>query len=178
MKELKAKADYAGMKALYDQLDPRYHRNRSFQLLNINACRLLSSTAYREALEQYFSDFPEAGNAWLLKMDLYTLQADYTMALQSINKIDSVAGGDPMLDYYRGKVYVSMDSLPQATACFARVFGIEPLFRFNTRQLIERHAAAGNYNKAKQVLAIYLKTEGAVKSLEEDVYALYPEMKN
>jgi len=174
---LKSKGDWVGVKAEYDQLDEHLRQDKALELVNIIACQHIDNLAYKKALEEYAHDFPGATNAYLMMIDMYSLNGEYERAIDVINKIDSITGGDPALDYFRGNQYTNMKRSDSALQCYTRVFAYDPSLSNNVKKLVAYYINSGEKEKARHVLAQYEKTAGAKTAFIDSLYAELPGLK-
>jgi len=171
------KQDYAGIKQTYDQLDNKYKQNKIIRMLYIQACHHIDLDLYEKALTAYSVSFPDATSCYLLMIDLYYLRKDYEKELAVIDKLDKVVGGDPVLDVFRGNVYSLMHKLAEALTCYENVYRYDPTLKINVLKLIGGYAAAGQKDKAKNIIAAYMQTSAYHTGDLNTVYDQYPELK-
>ena len=177
MTTLKNKGDWAGVKLVFDQLDGRFRHVMTLEIFNIMVCKHIDNLSYKIALEEYAHDFPEATNAYILMIDMYALNGEYERAMDAINKVDSITGGDPVLDYFRANQYLNMKRTDSALQCYLRVFAYDPSLPNNTKKLVTHYFTAGEKEKARDLLAQYEKTTWAKKELVDSLYAALPGLK-
>lgn len=177
LKELRDKKDYAGIKALYEGLDPDLKKNKIFIMANIMACKEIGIDVYINALEQYAQINPDAVNAYLLMFDIYYTNKETTKGLEVINKLDSLINKDPLLDYFRGNFYLLDDKVENANAAFEKVFAYDPSIGLNMQNLVLTNLALDKKDAAKAVVAAYRKVPGFNTKLIDELYQEAPELK-
>jgi tetratricopeptide (TPR) repeat protein len=177
MKSLQAKKDWAGIKSLFDRISDGFRHDKTLEIFNILACQHIDNVSYKKALEDYAHDFPDATNACLLMIDMYFLNHEYERSLESINKLDSVTGGDPLLDYFRGNVFFAMEQKDSAVNCYLRAFAYDPSSRNTVESLVIYYFNIGQKEKARNILEQYEKTTGPKQSFIDGLYALLPGLK-
>ena len=171
------KQDYAGVRASYEQLDKKYQHNRYVLKLYILACHHLDLGLYEKALIEYSTDYPEATSGYLSMLDLYYMQKQYDKALDVIDKLDKLVGGDPFLNYFRGNLYSLMDKKPESLACYEKVYRYDPSIKVNAIKLASLYAAAHQNDKAQTVITGYMKTSAYHPGDLNALYDQYPELR-
>ncbi len=174
---LKAKGDWLGVKTEYEKLDKNIRQEKSIAMINVLACQHLGIDSYKQALEQYATDFPETTNGPLLMIDMYALNNEFDKALAAIDKLDSLTGGDPALDYLRAIQYVNMKKTALALECWLRVFAYDPSLPNNVKKLVTYYYNNNDTAKAQEILTGYLQTKDAKKDFVEELYNELPGLK-
>lgn len=177
LKTLKQKNDLDGIINLYESLDNDYKKNRGFQVIYISACQKKDQEKYKEALESYAALYPNATNSYFLLLDLYFLNKQYDKAHSSVNKLDSLVGGDPFLDFYRANIYLAMEDNANAKLYYDKVFQVYPTLAYVIKNVIILHMNDGEKDIAKEALKTYKSTEGYNEKYIDEIYAEYPELK-
>jgi len=54
-------------------------------------------------------------------MNGFFLREKYSKALNAIDSLDHIVGGDPLLNYYRGNIYSAMGQIDKSVVCFETV---------------------------------------------------------
>lgn len=177
-KALKAKGEYAELKKLIEAQPPEFRTNKAIQTLYLNACQQLDEESYTKALENYSLTFPEASNAYLLMLDLYYTKKEVVKGLTAIDKIDSLVGGDALLDLYRGNFLMLEEKYAEANKFYEKVFSFDPTIYLGMVQLTYTYALQNEFDKAKAVVEKYKKTPGYKQSVIDELYANIPDLKN
>jgi hypothetical protein len=171
------KKDYTGVKNSYDKLDKTQKSDKVLEYLYVQACRHIDTKLYEQALDEYTTNFPDAGGGYLQMIDLYLLQKDGPKGLTAIDKLNKLVGGDPFLDFFRGRFYTLSGDSTASLACYERVYQYDPALGVNVLQLTRKYAAANKMDKAKAVIAAYKHTPGYHEGDLDDLYATYPALK-
>jgi tetratricopeptide (TPR) repeat protein len=178
LKELRDKKDYAGVKALYEGLDPDLKKNKIFIMANVMACKEIGVDVYINALEQYAQGDPDAVNAYLLMFDVYYTNKEIIKGMEVINKLDSLINKDPLLDYFRGNFYLLDNKLEDANGVFEKVFAYDPSIGLNMQNLVLTNLALDKKDAAKAVVAAYKKVRDFNTKLIDELYQEAPELKD
>ena len=177
MRNYKLKADFTSVKTSFEKLEPRYQRNRVFQIYYIEACQHLDKALYKQALENYHDLWPEAPNAFLLMLDMYYMNQDFEKLLTTINQLDSLVGGDPFLDLFRGNAVKSLGKTAEAEQYYLAVEKYDPASISILQLLLLLYSETHQPAKAKATLERYRATAGARKDIIDDLVKKYPELR-
>lgn len=132
IKTLITQKNYEKAEQYYDQLPASLKKGKTFQLMHITICVNLDNEKYMQALNEYRSLFPNDPNMYLMMVDAYTLQKNYPMALESVNKLDSMIDKDPYQDYQRGLLCLLMKDTARALEYLERLHKNMPDFKNGT----------------------------------------------
>ncbi|MBN9384175.1 MAG: hypothetical protein J0H74_25715 [Chitinophagaceae bacterium] len=135
IKSLVAEKDYEKAGQYYDQLPASIKKGKAFQIIHVTICANLGNEKYLQAINEYRSLYPHDPNMYLMMVDAYTLQQNYPMALESVNKLDSLIDKDPYQDYQRGLLYLLMKDTVRALGYFEQLHKNMPAFRQGTMLL-------------------------------------------
>ena len=177
LNDLKNKGDYAGAKQYYDKLTDRTKDNKAVQVIYLSVCQHLDKNLYQDQLEHYAMLYPSSSSGYLLMLDLYFLKKEYNKGLTAVNKLDTLVGKDPFLDFYRGIFYQMGGMKEQALACYERVYRYDPQITSNTNELIVAYLDGNQNDKAKKVVAEYKKSPAFRQENLNTLYDKYPALK-
>lgn len=135
MNSLIAQRNYEKASRYYDELPASLRKTKSYQLIHITICQSLSNEKYLQAINEYRSLYPHDPNMYLMMVDAYTLQENYPMALESVNKLDSLIDKDPYLDYQRGLLCLLMKDTARALGYLEQLNKNMPAFKKGTLML-------------------------------------------
>ncbi|HEY4111978.1 hypothetical protein [Puia sp.] len=136
IKDLMDRDEYEKADVEYAKLPAAFKKEKAYQLIHVRIYSHLSNDKYVEALKEYRTLFPHDPNMYLLMVDAYTLQKNYPMALESVNKLDSLIGRDPFQDYERALIYKIMGDNANEQICLERLHKTMPEFKKGTFELI------------------------------------------
>jgi tetratricopeptide (TPR) repeat protein len=177
LSQLRNQGDYAGARTYYEKLDPRLKQNKAIQVIYISICQHIDQTLYRQELEHYSALYPNAGSGYLMMVDMYYLQKGYARGIVAVNKLDSLLGKDPFLDFYRGIFYGLSGEKEKSISCYEKVYKYDPSLRSNTEALIVAYASNKQNDKAKAVISEYKKTAAFHQEDLDKMYAKFPDLK-
>jgi tetratricopeptide (TPR) repeat protein len=152
IRALMDQGDYDKAGAEYEKLPQNFKKEKAYQLMHVRILSHLSNEKYIGALTEYKSLFPQDPNMYLLMVDAYTLQKNYPMAMESVNKLDSLLGKDPFQDYERALIYKLMEDTAHEQLCLERLHRTMPDFSKGTDELIALYFSTRQPDKAKALL--------------------------
>jgi tetratricopeptide (TPR) repeat protein len=179
MKNYKKNNDYSSIISLYDSLDGKYKKNKLVQTIYISACKKIDikSERYKKALENYAAIYPNEKNVPLWMIDLYYLNKEYNKALDAINKVDSLVNGDPILNFYKANIFLIEEDKADAKIYYDSAFQYDPTLPYVAKNVVILHMDSNETDAAKTALNIYKQTEGFNQQIVDDLYLMYPDLK-
>lgn len=105
LRRLMNEGDYEQAERIYASWPTSSKQHRLIRLIHTQILSGLGKDdEYARELEKLAVDFPESRNVPLLMIDVYFLQKKQDKALEAINRLDKMVGGDPFLEFYRAQV--------------------------------------------------------------------------
>ena len=178
LKEYQKNKDYNSIIKLFESSEAKYKKNNAFQIIYIGACHQQDLQKYKAALENYAVTFPDAPNTYLLMLDLYFLSKEYEKGIAAVDKLDSLVRGDTFLDFYRGNLYLALKEPLKAKLCYDNVFKSFPVLSYVIKNVVILHMNDNEAEAAKSALNIYKVTKGFKQQYVDDIYLLYPQLKD
>jgi hypothetical protein len=86
------------------ELRPETRKNKSVLLLRLRAAQEADDQEYAATLTEFRKLFPKDPCLDLLSIDYYTINKDFTRALECIDQLEESVGGDPYLTFMRAGV--------------------------------------------------------------------------
>jgi hypothetical protein len=177
MIQLYQKKDYAGIKDFFEKSDSRMKDDKGMYLLYVLCCKKVDVEKYQEVLEHYITHFPDAASGYLMIIDLYYTKKEPEKGLVAVEKLDSLIGKDPFLDYYRGRCYDMQGKSAESIRCFETTYRLDPSFERNTIRLIVAYAANKQNDKARTIIGEYKRSPAFAQENLDAVYKRFPELK-
>jgi len=171
------KKDYAGIKDLFEKSDSKMKDDKGMYLIYVLCCKKVDVKKYQEVLEHYITHFPDAASGYLMMIDLYQTEKEPAKGLVAVEKLDSLIGKDPFLDYYRGRCYDMQGKRVESIKCFETTYRLEPSFERNIIRLIVAYAANKENDKAKTIIGEYKKSPVFAQENLDAVYTRFPDLK-
>lgn len=174
MKELVAQDKHQEAKSVYDGLPQAMKNQKIAQVYNLTICSALDAEVYTKALSEFEVRFKHEPNMYLSLIDAYVLRKDFDKALEAINKIDAMINKDPYLEYYRYSFYTQLNKNGEAIQSLENLYKAMPHFGSGAIELIVNYLQAGEYEKARPVVAAYRENESFDQELLESNLLLHP----
>jgi hypothetical protein len=177
LSKLRNQGDYAGAKALYDKLTPKIKQDKPVQVIYLMITSKLDQSAYQENLEHYVSLYPNVSSGYMMMLDLYYLKKEGQKGVTAVNRLDSLVGTDPFLNFYRGAFYELAGEKASGLACYEKAYRSDPEIAVNTEALLMAYGEAKQNDKAKSLIAGYKKSRIFKQETLDNIYKLYPALK-
>jgi tetratricopeptide (TPR) repeat protein len=177
IKTLMAQDNYEQALQTYNELPDVIKKEKAYELIHIRICAKLGNDKYIQALNEYRALFPKDPNMYLMMVDAYVLEKDYPMALESVNKLDSVIDKDPYQDYERGLIYLLMKDTTKAEESFERLHVNMPAFKKGTIELMETYLYKKDKGKAIQLLQQSKDSNYLNQQNLDVIYSYHPDLK-
>lgn len=177
LKTLQREGEYGNMKKLIEKQSPEMRKNKAIQTFYILACKQVDTDSYITAIESFAASYPDASNIYLIMLDAYYLKREVEKGLYAINKLDTITGGDPFLNFFRGNFYILDEKPDEANAAFEKTFQYDPSIAQNMQQLVVTYAGKENYGKANEVIEKYKKTKDFRQAYIDQLYDAIPDLK-
>jgi len=178
MKQMMDRGEVKAVKEMYERLPPELQQSKAMLLGYMEACKRISVKDYKVALERFSQAYPNSPNAYLLMIDISTLEKDYDKTLCSIDKIDEIVGGDPVLDYYRGNVYFLLQKKEESRTSFEKVYAYDPDITMNIQALIATYVKEKELDKAKKIIETYKLSKAFDQKVLDLLNGRFPELLN
>ncbi|HEY8968423.1 MAG TPA: hypothetical protein VIM64_05010 [Puia sp.] len=177
IKSLMAQEENEKALKMFDELPDPIKKEKAYQLIHIQLCSKLDNDRYIQALNEYRSLFPKDPNMYLMMIDAYFLQKDYVMALNSVNKLDSLIDKDPYQDYQRGVIYLLLKDTIRSRECFERLHANMPRFKKGTVELMETYYYTHEDDKAVQLIREAKDSNYLSEENLDVLYSYHPDLK-
>ncbi len=159
IRKLVAEGEFEDAYQSFQLLSPAAQKQKTFMQLKIEIASNMGDDELQvQALEEYQSLFPKDTNMPLLMIDAYFLKGEYSKVLSSVDQLDKLAQGDPLLDYYRGLCYKQMGEDEKYRAAIEKVYQYKPEFQDGAIELIAIYLDLKEQAKAKEIVAAYRKS--------------------
>jgi len=101
---------YAEVLRIYDRLPEVLQRDKTMMVGRITAAQFVDDQIYAEAMEDFKKHHPNDPAMRLMLIDSYVLRKDYPGALDAIDALDQMVGGDPHLHILRANMYLAQEA--------------------------------------------------------------------
>jgi hypothetical protein len=168
---------YDEAKQLIDELPDSLRKNKIVQIYNLQVSSQLSDDKYNAAIQEYMQFYPDQPNMQLVLLDIYTNKKEYGKVMEAVNKLDSLLGHDPFLDFYRAHCSSYLNDKAGTRKYLERLNTALPLFENGALELIENYAETKEFNKAFPVINKLKKSRDFDTSGLSIYYTLYPKLR-
>lgn len=175
--KLYRQGDYAGARTYYDKLPVHIKQAKSIQMINLIIGSKLDQAQYQEDLEQYVSLYPNVSSGYMMMLNLYYLRKESNKGVATVNRLDSLVGIDPFLNFFRGNFYDLAGVKDSALTCYEKAYKSDPDMVLNTAALLVSYGEANQNDKAKIVIAEYRKSRIFKQQTLDNLYKKYPALK-
>jgi tetratricopeptide (TPR) repeat protein len=118
----KNKGDFSRMLTLYNNLSEEQKKIKGFLNIRIVAAQQTDVVEYKKALDDYYSLYPNEPGVNLMMIDRYVLDEEYQKALDVINRVDSIVGGDVYLNILRANMCTFTEDYETAISSYEKYF--------------------------------------------------------
>ena len=112
--------------ATYKKLPASLQREKFVLIHRIKAAQNIDEKDYRAAIDLWAASYPKDMSLPLVMIDGFTLKKQYAKAIESIDKLDKLIGGDPYLKVQRAYEYMLLEQYDKASAQAALAVSEEP----------------------------------------------------
>ena len=169
--------NYAAARSAFHKLDLPRQQDIHLQTTYLMASKRGDRKAFKKALEDYTDLFPGEITGYVLLSTVYTESKENGLCLDAVNKLDSLVGGDPFLNYLKGNLTLKMGDLGESKEFYLKAFDYDPLVWQNTKQLVSVQVVNNELVQANAVIAEYRRTPGFKQELVDELYENYPVLK-
>jgi hypothetical protein len=112
--------------AIIDDLPANVRQYRGVQMMRVRAAAGISPEAYKQALDELATVFPNDPSIAMVETDGAFARQDYAAALKWIDMIDQAIGGDAFLATHRAVAYLRLGQLDKALEHADKALAMEP----------------------------------------------------
>ena len=98
----------------FHKLPEATRKDRLVQALRLMVASKLGEAEYLKAEDEFKRLFPEDSSFHLMTLNGFVYRKDFAGALKAIDSLDKSLGGDPLLNFQRGNMYVCLEKYPEA----------------------------------------------------------------
>ncbi|HEX2628751.1 MAG TPA: hypothetical protein VHM26_07065 [Chitinophagaceae bacterium] len=163
--------NYTRARELLDQVPPHIRKGKMFQIASIEIADGMGPEEFDEAIREFETLFPNDESLNLLILGAYMVRKEFDKALQAIDKLDTLVGTDPLLNYHRSICYYNMDQQDKSIEKLELLLKEMPHFEDGLQEMIGTLLGQKEYDKAhtyvKQLQAIPSHDAETLKTLLE-----------
>lgn len=147
-----SKKKYQSALKKYHQLPSEIKNKKAVMLLAIKASSFTGEKNTKEVLDTYLNIFHSDCRIYLLPVDGLYMTGNYDKAIYYIDLIDKEVGGDPFLNYYRGKIENKAGNIQKAVWFYNQLNASMPDEQTGYFSLLELYIENNNYLAAIDIL--------------------------
>ena len=152
LKAMKA-GDFKSVIAEYDNADPEMRKEKLIQLTRLKAVMQSGDMAlYQTAAADYAALFGDDAAGSLMSLDPLLNAKRYDDCLVAIDRIDKRVGGDPYLDFQRGRIVEQQGQAAKAALLYESALKRDPTLFEPADMLLTAALTAKDYPMAKKYL--------------------------
>ncbi len=160
--------------ALYDSIHPEIRKEKPFQITHLMLSARVEGSL-EPAVKTYLDLYPADPSAYLIMMDIYYNREQFADALNMVEELDRLIGGDPLLYLYRGEFNLNMANPELALSHFKTLHKAYPHFESGNWALVMAYLSRG---ASAEALSLLKDMQKRFQLLPEDIFMMlvdYPE---
>jgi hypothetical protein len=166
---------YEEAKKKFDKLPEIVKDQKLAQVYYLTISAKLDEEEYEKFLKKFELRFRHEPSMYLSLIDAYVFRKEFDRALDAVNKIDSMVGKDPFLDYYRYIFYYNMNKMPEAKQSLEKLYKAMPDFGQGVLELIVTYITDKEYDKARQLVIAYRENDDFDQDALEENLDRFPD---
>jgi tetratricopeptide (TPR) repeat protein len=151
----------------WSEIPAVYRMSKSFQYVGLTIAPGLDKETYLSIYKEYLKNYPEEWGKYLIPLDGLVKEGYTELALQCIGKLEKTLKRDPLLDFFRAKIYYSNGNIEEATTFLGRVIDLIPDFEMGYVSLLNIYLTEKKFLEATILLNQMTLTFNTYK---EDLY--------
>ena len=126
MAKLNAQGKHKQVLPLFNKLPAALQVEKFILLEKLHAASGTDEDAYLDALEFWSRSYPNDAGTEILAIDGFMFRKKYAKALECVDRLDKLIGGDAHLDYLRAEFYERLGDTEKSRQAANRVINREP----------------------------------------------------
>lgn len=147
--------EYERALAAFDSISSDYGSQKSMRLFRLQILANMANQEYVRELERFETDFPNEAGTVLMQMDKNFLYGNYPEAIENINKLRSMFGEDPVLDYYHANALNLLGKCDEAAPKYRSVLAIKTDWELPLVNWLNCLIKAGQNEEAVNLIRTY-----------------------
>jgi tetratricopeptide (TPR) repeat protein len=139
--------------AIIDGLPANVRQYRGVQMMRVRAAAGVSPEAYKQALDELATVFPNDASIAMVETDGAFARKDYAAALRWIDMIDQAIGGDAFQASHRAVAYLRLGQLDKAVEHADKAIAMEPTLPRGYEVKLDVHVAQKRWSDALAVMS-------------------------
>ncbi len=136
----------------WQEIPTAYRTMKSFQYTGLIIASGLNQETYLKIFEEYINCYPEEPGKYLIPLGGLLSQGCYEPALRCIDSLGKALETDPLLDFFRAKIYYVNGNLEKSKQFLAQVIEAIPDFEMGYLSLLNIYLTERNFEEATVLL--------------------------
>lgn len=146
---------YEDALATFDSISPESKAQKALRLFKLQIRANIPNEAYVRELEQFEKDFPDDAGTLLLQIDKNFLYGNYPEVLKSLERLETLYGKDPIIDYLHANALNLLDKCAEASPYYETAVNTKPDWQEPFLNWVECRIKSRDYAGAAQLLKTY-----------------------
>jgi hypothetical protein len=163
---------YSEALSVYEELPLSLQQEKFLLVQRLKAAQAIGDTEYQKALDFWRRCYPKDVSLPLVMIDAYTIRKQYDKALDSVDQLDKIIGGDPYLKVQRAYLFKVLNQPDKAVKMAEAAIAEEPSLAQAYDCLLAVSLSQKDYKKTAQYLtaaeqALHINLSRAVDELDD-----------
>lgn len=138
--------------SFYVQITDKVQKEQPIQRLHLRIAAKLGDSAYKTALNEYQSNFPQDPFIYLAIFKNDIRIQDFPASLEALDRFERFLPSDPFLDIFRALIYKQINNPLQSRLALERLHAWNPLNINVIMGLVDDHVGAGHPDSAAMLI--------------------------
>ena len=139
----------------FDSISQDTKAQKALRLFKLQIRANIPNEAYVRELENFEKDFPDDAGTVLLQIDKNFLYGNYPEVLNSLGKLESLYGKDPVIDYLHANALNLLNKCEEASALYESAVNTKPDWQEPFLNWVECRIKSRDYVEAAELLKRY-----------------------
>lgn len=144
----------------YDALSPSLKTRRPLLIRALAVAALSGSERYDRLRETHVDLHTDDPALYLLEIWNQRASGEFRLALEGVNRLDALIGGDPFLEFLRALLHFDLQDYPSALKRVERLGAYPELVLYRLQLELHIEVARGNHEKTVEILEQLEKGHG------------------
>jgi hypothetical protein len=139
---------------VYDSLPEGVRRQKSVQMVRLQAAQAVSEEEYKKAMREYLELYPDDPSAHLVGIDAHFMAGRFDDAVAGVEALDKAVGGDPYLGILKGNLLMAANRLDEARRSIQAALKAGPDWTDGHFALVDVELKAKRYKEVARLLLL------------------------
>jgi tetratricopeptide (TPR) repeat protein len=166
-KQFYSKGNISKAFKIWQEIPSINRTEKPFQYVGLILATGLDKETFLNTYKEYLVNYPEEKGKYLIPLDGLMAHGYYDLALQCLDSVDKAIVKDPLLDFFRAKIYYAVGDIDKATSYLDQVIDLIPDFEMGYLSLLNIYLSERKFEEATLLLNQMILTFNTYK---EDLY--------